>query len=142
VIRVFNPITNQDSSVEFLEPALIAIELRRLEGRRENTLPIPAVLDGWFQEYLKMWKPNPLGLLFCNRNRRAYTLQRVVEYHLCPLLDALKIKRARFHAFRHAHTTLLLEGGASPKVAQRQLRHADARPTFGHLCSSRRGNAP
>jgi len=101
VIRVFNPITIQDSSVEFLEPALKAIELRRLEGRRENTLPIPAVLDGWFQEYLKMWKPNPLGLLFCNRNRRAYTLQRVVEYHLCPLLDALKIKRARFHAFRH-----------------------------------------
>jgi integrase len=108
----------------------------------ENTLPIPAVLDGWFHEYLKMWKPNPLGLLFCNRNRRAYTLQKVAEYHLWPLLDALKIKRARFHAFRHAHTTLLLEGGASPKVAQRQLRHADARLTFGHLCSSRRGNAP
>jgi len=52
------------------------------------------------------------------------------------LLDALKIKRAGFHAFRHAHTTLLLEGGASPKVAQRQLRHADARVTlniYAHL---------
>jgi len=77
------------------------------------------------------WKPNPLGLLFCNRNGRAYTSQKVVEYHLYPLLDALKIKRAGFHAFRHAHTTLLLEGGASPKVTQRQLRHSDARVTLG-----------
>ncbi len=96
----------------------------------ENTLPIPAVLEGWFREYLKLWKPNPLGLLFCNRNGRAYTSQKVVEYQLWPLLDALKIRRAGFHAFRHAHTTLLLEGGASPKVAQRQLRHADARVTL------------
>ena len=34
------------------------------------------------------------------------------------------------------HTTLLLESGASPKVAQRQLRHADARVTldiYAHL---------
>jgi len=34
------------------------------------------------------------------------------------------------------HTALLLEGGASPKVAQRQLRNADARVTldiYAHL---------
>jgi integrase len=85
------------------------------------------VLDGWFHEYLKMWKPNPLGLLFCNRHGRAYTSQKVVEYQLWPLLDALKIKRAGFHAFRPAHTTLLLDGGASPKVTQSQLRHSDAK---------------
>jgi len=97
----------------------------------ENALPIPAALEGFFREFLKTWKPNPLGLLFCNRNGRAYTSQKVVEYHLYPLLDALKIKRAGFHAFRHAHTTLLLEGGASPKVTQRQLRHSDARVTLG-----------
>jgi integrase len=97
----------------------------------ENALPIPLPLDGFFREYLKTWKPNPLGLLFCTRNSRAYTSQKVVEYHLWPLLDALKIKRAGFHAFRHAHATLLLDGGASPKVAQRQLRHSDARVTLG-----------
>jgi integrase len=51
-------------------------------------------------------------------------------FQLWPLLDALKIKRAGFHAFRHAHTTLLLEGGASTKVTQRQLRHSDARVTL------------
>jgi len=42
----------------------------------------------------------------CYHNGRPYTSQKVVEYHLYPLLDALKIKRAGFHAFRHAHTTL------------------------------------
>lgn len=97
----------------------------------EAALPIPAALEGFFREYLRTWKPNPLGLLFCNRNAHAYTSQKIVEYHLWPLLDALKIKRAGFHAFRHAHATLLLEGGASPKVAQRQLRHSDARVTLG-----------
>ena len=97
----------------------------------ENSLPIPYALEGFFREYLKTWKSNPLGLLYCNRNGRAYTSQKVVEYQLWPLLDALKIKRAGFHAFRHAHTTLLLEGGASPKVAQRQLRHSDPRVTLG-----------
>jgi integrase len=97
----------------------------------ENALPIPIALDGMFREYLKTWKSNPLGLLFSNRNGRPYTSQKIVEYHLWPLLDALKITRAGFHAFRHAHATLLLEGGASPKVAQRQLRHSDARVTLG-----------
>ena len=97
----------------------------------ENALPIPFALDGMFREYLKTWKSNPLGLLFSNRNGRPYTSQKIVEYHLWPLLDALKITRAGFHAFRHAHATLLLEGGASPKVAQRQLRHSDARVTLG-----------
>jgi integrase len=48
------------------------------------------------------------------------------------LCDALKIPRAGFHAFRHMHTTILLETGATPKVAQRQLRHADSRVTLDH----------
>jgi integrase len=110
----------------------------------ENALPIPVALEGMFREYLKTWKPNPLGLLFCNRNGRAYTSQKIVEYHLWPLLDALKIKRAGFHAFRHAHATLLLDGGASPKVAQRQLRHSDPRVTLGiyaHLVEGRHREA-
>jgi len=30
------------------------------------------------------------------------------------------------------HATILLETGASPKVAQRQLQHADSRVTIDH----------
>src|SRR4029077_11560708 len=37
---------------------------------------------------------------------------------------------------RHTHTALLLDSGATPKVVQRQLRHACARTTleiYGHV---------
>jgi hypothetical protein len=50
--------------------------------------------------------------------------------------DALEIPRCGLHAFRHSHTALLLDSGATPKVVQRQLRHADARTTleiYGHV---------
>ena len=52
------------------------------------------------------------------------------------ILDALGIPRCGLHAFRHSHTALLLDVGATPKVVQRQLRHADARTTleiYGHV---------
>jgi integrase len=92
----------------------------------ENTLPIPDALGELLRPHLS--KP---GLLFVNKVGRPYTAEKVVQNRLWPILDALKIQRAGFHAFRHAHTSLLLEGGASPKVAQRQLRHSDARITLG-----------
>jgi integrase len=52
------------------------------------------------------------------------------------MLYALGIPRCGLHAFRHTHTALLLDSGATPKVVQRQLRHADARTTleiYGHV---------
>jgi integrase len=48
------------------------------------------------------------------------------------------------HAFRHAHTSLLLDTGATPKVVQEQLRHADPRVTldvYGHVLGDARRNA-
>ena len=50
---------------------------------------------------------------------------------LWPILDALKIPRCGLHAFRHTLSSLMLEGGASPAVAQAQLRHSDPRVTLG-----------
>jgi len=32
-----------------------------------------------------------------------------------PILDALKLPRCGFHAFRHTHSTLLINNGATPK---------------------------
>jgi integrase len=49
-------------------------------------------------------------------------------------LDKLSIPRCGLHAFRHTHSSLLVEGGAPVSVAQAQLRHADPRITFG-ICS-------
>lgn len=57
-----------------------------------------------------------------------------MEYHLWTIPDALGIPRCGLHAFRHTHTALLLDSGATPKVAQRQLRHSDARTTLEIYC--------
>ena len=102
----------------------------------ETVLPIPAALTTILKEYRAQWKPNPQGFLFVTRNGRPPSSNKVVEYHLWTVLDALGIPRCGLHAFRHTHTALLLDSGATPKVVQRQLRHSDARTTleiYGHV---------
>jgi integrase len=102
----------------------------------ETTLPIPAPLVTILKEYRVQWVPNPYGFLFVTRNGRPSSSNKVVEYRLWPILDALNIPRCGLHAFRHSLSALLLDAGATPKVVQRQLRHADARTTlqiYGHV---------
>jgi len=102
----------------------------------ETVLPIPQLLVNVLKKYHTQWKPNPQGFLFVTRNGRPPSSNKVVEYHLWTILDALGIPRCGLHAFRHSHTALLLDSGATPKVVQRQLRHADARTTleiYGHV---------
>jgi integrase len=96
----------------------------------ESTIPIAENLGEMLQRFIGDRRE---GLLFVNKAGRPYTSSgKVVQKRLWPLCDALKIQRAGFHAFRHMHATLLLETGASPKVTQRQLRHADSRITLDH----------
>jgi len=102
----------------------------------ETVLPIPNPLLNVLKAYREQWKPNPQGFLFVTRNNRPPSSNKVVEYHLWPILDALEIDRCGVHAFRHTHTALLFDSGATPKVVQRQLRHSDARTTleiYGHV---------
>ena len=102
----------------------------------ETVLPIPQPLIDVLREYRTQWKPNPQGFLFVTRNGRPPSSNKVVEYHLWTILDALGIPRCGLHAFRHSHTSLLLHSGATPKVVQTQLRHSDARTTleiYGHV---------
>jgi integrase len=102
----------------------------------ETVLPIPDALVAVLRDYRAQWKPNPKGFLFVTRNGQPPSSNKVVEYHLWPILDALGIPRCGVHAFRHSHTALLLDTGATPKVVQRQLRHSDARTTleiYGHV---------
>ena len=102
----------------------------------ETALPIPTSLLELLKNYRTVWKPNDAGFLFATRNGRPPSSNNVVEYRLWTILDALEIPRCGLHAFRHAHTALLLDSGATPKVVQRQLRHADARTTlqiYGHV---------
>jgi integrase len=97
----------------------------------ETVLPIPEPLVEILRRYLLDWKPNLEGFLFATRNGRPPSSNKVIEYQLGPLLDALEIDRCGLHAFRHTHTSLLLDSGANIKVVQRQLRHSDERTTLG-----------
>jgi integrase len=97
----------------------------------ETVLPIPEPLAEILRQYRQDWKPNPAGFLFATRNGRPPSSNKVIEYQLGPLLDALDLERRGLHVFRHTHTSLLLESGANIKVVQRQLRHSDERTTLG-----------
>ena len=97
----------------------------------EATIPLPAALAVSLATYRESWKPNPEGFLFVTRNKRPPSSNKVVEYGLWPVLDLLGIPHCGLHAFRHTHTSLLLQSGATPKVTQEQLRHADPRVTLG-----------
>jgi integrase len=97
----------------------------------QGALPMPAPLAEMLASYLKTWKPNALRLLFANQIGRPMSANKVVQRKLWPILDALKILRCGLHAFRHTHSSLLVEGGAPVSVAQAQLRHADPRITLG-----------
>ena len=102
----------------------------------ETVLPTPNSLSEILKGYRTKWQPNPQGFLFVTRNGRPPSSNKVVECHLWTILDALGIPRCGLHAFRHTHTALLLDSGATPKVVQRQLRHADVRTTleiYGHV---------
>jgi len=97
----------------------------------QRPLPMPEVLVGILSDYLRtIWRETPEGWLFVNRRGRPYSRDKVVARGLWPVLDVLTIPRCGLHAFRHFHSTTLLEVGAPPQVAQAQLRHSDARITL------------
>jgi len=73
----------------------------------ETTLPIPETLAAVLANYRSQWKPNPHGFLFATRNDRPPSSNKVVEYRLWPILDALGIPRCGLHAFPpHPHGAL------------------------------------
>ena len=98
--------------------------------RSVGVVPMPALLEEKLRSHLLRWSPNPKRLLFCNRRGNPYSENKVVQKRLWPILDELKIPRCGMHAFRHAHATLSLASGASPKTVQEQLRHADPMTTM------------
>ncbi len=113
---------------------------------RASRAPVamPEALSLILKTFLTSWQENPTKLLFVNRRGRPYSANKVVQKALWPLLDKLKIRRCGLHAFRHTHSSLLLETGAPPTVAQAQLRHSDPRITlgvYGHVIGESQRNA-
>jgi integrase len=105
---------------------------------------MPGALSEVLRGYLQGWTPNPMRWLFANRIGRPYSANRVVQRKLWPILDSLNIPRCGLHAFRHTHSSLLIELGAPATVAQEQLRHCDPRVTLGiysHVVGDSQRNA-
>ncbi len=97
----------------------------------KGVLPMPDELAETLCSYLRTWRPNTQRLLFTSKRGTPVDTDHLVDRKLKPLLDKLEIPRCGLHAFRHTHSSLLLETGASPTVAQAQLRHSDPRITLG-----------
>ena len=94
---------------------------------------MPDKLAAVLGEYRKEWKSNAQGFLFTTRNGRPPSSNKVVEYQLWPILDALGIPHCGLHAFRHSVASFIVDAGYSPEVAQKQLRHTDSRTTQGYI---------
>lgn len=109
----------------------------RLQSTKSKTssapITLPDALASVLAEYKKEWKSNAQGFLFTTRNGRPPSSNKVVEYQLWPILDALNIPRCGLHAFRHSVASFIVDAGYAPEVAQRQLRHSNARTTLGYI---------
>jgi integrase len=113
-------------------------------ARSIATVPMPGPLAEVLTNHLASWRPNEKKLLFSNRRGNPYSENKVVQKRLWPILDALSIPRCGMHAFRHGHGTLMHSSGASLKVTQAQLRHADASTTsryYLHVVGSEQRDA-
>jgi integrase len=140
--------------VEDLDFAGRRIFIRRLVNQRhvqtvqsrasQKPLPMPEALAVILEDYLKSWRSNSGRWLFPTSRGTTFSANNVVQRKLWPILDALKIPRCGLHAFRHTHSSLLLEVGAPQQVAQAQLRHSDLRITLGiysHIIGDSQRNA-
>lgn len=96
-------------------------------------ITMPTALAAVLREYQSAWRENPERYLFVTRNGRPPSSNKIVEYHLWPVLDALNIQRCGLHAFRHTVASLIVDAGYAPEVAQQQLRHSNARTTLGYI---------
>jgi integrase len=94
-------------------------------------LPMPSALET-LRNYMRLWKPNPGGILFATRDgSRPRSRANVVRIGLKPMLRKLGIPaNAGMHAFRHGLATELAEASVPITVLQNQLRHADVKTTL------------
>jgi integrase len=130
----------QWSDVDF-EHHCIHIRRSAWYGKAQSTkskssaapITMPAALAAVLREYQTACKENPDGYLFVTRNGRPPSSNKIVEYHLWPVLDALNIPRCGLHAFRHTVASLIVDAGYAPEVAQQQLRHSNSRTTLGYI---------
>jgi integrase len=99
--------------------------------KSQGTIPLPEILVTELKDYKNHYQHNDHDLLWVNGAGNPHDGDNIRTKILKPILNELGIKKSSgFHAFRHLHTSILLDKGASIKVAQNQLRHSDPRTTL------------
>ena len=123
-----------------LEHGLVRVESSVARGKlreqvtktkaAKRVIPLsPAILNHLFT-FRTNWKPNLHNLVFANTKGNPWKAENLLEGHLQPLLDALEIPRAGFHAFRHASASLLERMKASPKIRLERMGHTEESMTM------------
>ena len=90
---------------------------------------MPSQLEARLRKHLQT-HDGKTDLLFINRRGRLFSVNKLREKVLQPLLVKLGIPRGGFHSIHYGATSALLADGATPAVVQKQLRHSD-RITLG-----------
>jgi integrase len=72
----------------------------------------------------------PDELVFQTTSGTPLNAKNLYNRELAPACDRIGRPRISWHAFRHAHATLLGDVGGSPKTAQSLLGHSDLETTF------------
>lgn len=129
----------------FIRRSVIRGQVQTVKSKAsQKPLPLPDALAEILKRHLSTWQENPERWLFANNRSRPYSADKVVMSRLWPILETLDIPHCGLHAFRHFHSTMLLELGAAPQVAQAQMRHSDPRITlevYSHVVGESQRNA-
>ena len=103
---------------------------------------MPSQLQARLRKHLQT-HDGKTDLLFINRRGRPFSVNKLRERVLHPLLVKLGIPRGGFHSIHYGATSALLADGATPAVVQKQLRHSDriTLGVYGHVIGSQQRDA-
>lgn len=109
---------------------LTLTEPKTSKSRRRVDLPAIAV-DALTAHRKKMMREGFIGShVFCNQSGGLLRRSHFHAQHYKPLLTKAGLPSIRFHDLRHTSATLLLLGGAHPKVVQERLGHSQISVTM------------
>jgi len=91
----------------------------------KRVLPLSPRLVSHLFTFRTNWRENPRNLLFANKKGKPWLASNLLEDHLQPLLEALGIPRAGFHAFRHASATILSRMRVPTEIRRSRMGHTD-----------------
>ncbi|HUY91821.1 MAG TPA: site-specific integrase [Pirellulales bacterium] len=124
VITVVRKLSEVNGKLRLEEP-------KTAKGRRRIDLPAIAV-DALLDHRKAMLAEGNLaaGYVFCNSQGGPLRRSHFHAQRYKPLLSKAGLPDIRFHDLRHSHATLLLLGGAHPKIVQERLGHSQISVTM------------